>query len=1168
MMKKNALAIIMAITVASTSVPVWANTDTEEIQNNVNDVEERGTIQDNIENEMNISSEEEEREEDLKGQEEPTESEGAAETDTMDSFYEENSLNEIQIPDQNLRNIILNECDIDGDERISKEEIESLETLSIGISESNPESFDLDGLENAVNLKYLTIDMDENNVVQLFNSDKIGSLINLLELDIRYCRSEMWDWLNALENLENLSLQNDGLTVLPEVDKLDRLSIMDVSNNELTDISSVLGGMSPNFYAFYCSGNNFCEFPKWESCPSILDFSNNPQMTDLTALCDLLENDMAGEINLTNNPQLTQECFSPILEQCITIPDTEIDIKGTMNLENFFNKINSINSDVDLTHYTYTISPQDTVMIENNCIKATKPGEAVITLNFGKVSKQFKINITTTDSVYFPDEQLRNNWYIKNCDKNGDGIITKKELEALTSLTISANEEVNLEGIEYIVNLEELKIEPYGPVDALKVTQNYEGIGKLVKLKELSVSGGYLGDLSILAGLQNLQTLKLHSVVVTGLAPISQLSNLEYLNLTHMGIGKIPNLDKLEKLSTLDLSDNYFKDISSLVSLPLSELYLKNNRIESIPEWVNFGKLNCIDISNNPLSEIGNLNPLLNAGVQIYANESGISFERQFQEFYDTKDRNISIGNRISMSQNNWIITEDMHSKDIVYKSENQDGVSILEDEQLLAKQEGTFTVSASYGNVSKEFKINVLPLPKPVSVTLKESPEMRWNDTNQCIVLNPDKSLWSINGSKSEKVREKTKNYIAEIVYGKEKAEVWADFLLMDDQNSLWECKKKDFNSDYSTVKISDNVKAYDSSFFVTDKGFLYEIKGIEPLAENVAGYQAVWHENSLIPRYIYTTDFKVKDIVSDKILLDNYKGKCIFNADFFIIQSDKKVIWYDYSGNKIGEMEDIEELYLDSKELYQSDGKKFSYYLDDIENKIKFREMNAQSPKPPYKQQYTNWIDGRYFILDDNNVLWLKSTFEGSNDFIPVVEDVEGLYRLYNNSSYYAYLTKNCLYEASTNKLLLEDIKQFWQNGITGECFYLKTDGSLCESDKYFKYENKILSDVSGFVGGTELTDAIFITRKDQSIWKYDTMYGKDTVAYIVKTGSGIGDIDGDGKIKIADILVVLHFVSGTQTLNDAQMKAADIDYDGKVTIKDILRLLHYVSGNSSAL
>lgn len=79
---------------------------------------------------------------------------------------------------------------------------------------------------------------------------------------------------------------------------------------------------------------------------------------------------------------------------------------------------------------------------------------------------------------------------------------------------------------------------------------------------------------------------------------------------------------------------------------------------------------------------------------------------------------------------------------------------------------------------------------------------------------------------------------------------------------------------------------------------------------------------------------------------------------------------------------------------------------------------------------------------------------------------------------------------------------------------------------------------------------------------------MYGKDTVAYIVKTGSGIGDIDGDGKIKIADILVVLHFVSGTQTFNDAQMKAADIDYDGKVTIKDILRLLHYVSGNSSAL
>lgn len=62
--------------------------------------------------------------------------------------------------------------------------------------------------------------------------------------------------------------------------------------------------------------------------------------------------------------------------------------------------------------------------------------------------------------------------------------------------------------------------------------------------------------------------------------------------------------------------------------------------------------------------------------------------------------------------------------------------------------------------------------------------------------------------------------------------------------------------------------------------------------------------------------------------------------------------------------------------------------------------------------------------------------------------------------------------------------------------------------------------------------------------------------------------GDINGDGRITMTDLLMCLHHVSGRTTLTGEAFLAADINGDGAVKMTDLLRILHYVSGRNSSI
>ncbi len=57
--------------------------------------------------------------------------------------------------------------------------------------------------------------------------------------------------------------------------------------------------------------------------------------------------------------------------------------------------------------------------------------------------------------------------------------------------------------------------------------------------------------------------------------------------------------------------------------------------------------------------------------------------------------------------------------------------------------------------------------------------------------------------------------------------------------------------------------------------------------------------------------------------------------------------------------------------------------------------------------------------------------------------------------------------------------------------------------------------------------------------------------------------GDVNGDGKVSMMDLLVLRKYIAGITELTETQMKAADVNNDGKVSMMDVLWLRQYLSG-----
>jgi Leucine-rich repeat (LRR) protein len=136
--------------------------------------------------------------------------------------------------------------------------------------------------------------------------------------------------------------------------------------------------------------------------------------------------------------------------------------------------------------------------------------------------------------------------------------ITKEKMKRLQSLIAERESISNLSGLEYAINLQELRLRENFITDITP-------LAKLINLQVLYLDNNRISDISPLAKLTNLQKLILSANQITDISPLANLTNLQELWLNYNKISDISPLAKLTNLKVLYLNNNNISDISPLV---------------------------------------------------------------------------------------------------------------------------------------------------------------------------------------------------------------------------------------------------------------------------------------------------------------------------------------------------------------------------------------------------------------------------------------------------------------------------------------------------------------------------------------------------------------------------------------------------------------------------
>ncbi len=189
---------------------------------------------------------------------------------------------------------------------------------------------------------------------------------------------------------------------------------------------------------------------------------------------------------------------------------------------------------------------------------------------------------TAQEVVNIPDPNLRA--AIENAlGKDAGAIVTKAEMETLTTLRGDSANISNLSGIEAATHL-----------------------------TWLNLYNNELSDITSLSGLTHLTWLRLSSNKLSDITPLSGLTNLTNLNLYNNALSDIMPLSGLTHLTNLNLYNNELSDISALAGLTnLENLSLANNQVSDVSALVSLTNLRLLSLANNQVSDRDTLAALI-----------------------------------------------------------------------------------------------------------------------------------------------------------------------------------------------------------------------------------------------------------------------------------------------------------------------------------------------------------------------------------------------------------------------------------------------------------------------------------------------------------------------------------------------------------------------------
>ena len=178
-------------------------------------------------------------------------------------------------------------------------------------------------------------------------------------------------------------------------------------------------------------------------------------------------------------------------------------------------------------------------------------------------------------------------------------------LSRLRVLTLWGNQIEEISGLAGSISLETLSISQNNITDL-------SPLAGLTNLTLLSVGHGPISDLSPLSGLTKLRKLQVFGTDNPDLSLLSGLSNLRELTLSHGNISDISALAQLTGLTRLWLWDNQVENISALVGLTdLTGLSLGKNNIPDISPLAGLTNLTTLFLNDNNITDVSPLSGLI-----------------------------------------------------------------------------------------------------------------------------------------------------------------------------------------------------------------------------------------------------------------------------------------------------------------------------------------------------------------------------------------------------------------------------------------------------------------------------------------------------------------------------------------------------------------------------
>lgn len=512
---------------------------------------------------------------------------------------------EIEFKDENLKKCLLTKIDTNNDGKIQKGELESIETLRL----SDNEILDLSGLENAVNLKELSICNFSNNkkidisaiktlkkltsiniTMNVFDYESISNLKSLEELTIE---CGIYDFeidefvkIKNLTNLKKLSIgpfygdDNDELepfyNELSNFKKLTKLEIEDFNNqfdfNNTKDCK--------NLIELNITSRGFKNLDKIALLPNLNKlYLSNSNSNDTSIDCSLLTDMKSTELELRNFSAITNLNKLTNLK-ILTIYNDEYR-ENNVNIDTLLDEIDTLNLDTIKLDGCYNVY-----------VGGYETGSDAY-INFDDISKIFKKVSDSTSKFYSSNKWQNNSNYgsqdeystveIDNENKkiklNTDTFGNKKAILQLDSyqtknfcgnLIIKWHNTENADKDSEITipdeNLKKTLLEKYD-LDGNKKITEYD----LVNLEDIDISNKNISDLTGIEHCINLKKIDADSNNITSLEPVRDLTGMETF---YFSCNKITDISPLKNLDSIwgTIANNYITDISALKEFKASNL--------------------------------------------------------------------------------------------------------------------------------------------------------------------------------------------------------------------------------------------------------------------------------------------------------------------------------------------------------------------------------------------------------------------------------------------------------------------------------------------------------------------------------------------------------------------------------------------------------------------